>query len=178
MRIRLLILASASALLVSAGFAATTPALGTAHKRPRIKSGRYVDGINDVYLDVDVKARGVQFHFTLYCNDLFADQWVSSGPEPVRGTLSGNRRGGHGLCGRRIRRLAGRRARHVPDRLLEPEWEVHPPDPLRGQGRIRSRDLPRTDGEAAMPRREADPPRPPADGLSRPAAAARYARSR
>jgi hypothetical protein len=93
MRIRGFVLACATALLVSTGLAATTPALGTSHKRPRIKSGRYADGINDVYLDVNVKDRTVLFHFTLYCNDLFADQWVSSGPKPVRGKLTGNRRG-------------------------------------------------------------------------------------
>jgi hypothetical protein len=93
MRFRLLVHASASALLLSAGFAATASALGTTHKGPRIKSGRYVDGIHDVYLDVDVKQRTVMFHFTLYCDDLFADQWVSSGPKPVRGGLRGNRRG-------------------------------------------------------------------------------------
>jgi hypothetical protein len=93
MRIRLLIAALGTALLVSTGFAAATPALGTSHKRPRIRGGHYIDGKGDVYLDVEVSSRSVLFHFTLYCNDLFADQWVSSGPEPVRGKLTGKRRG-------------------------------------------------------------------------------------
>ena len=93
MRVRILFIASASALLASAGFAATTPALGTGHKRPLIESGRYIDNSNDVYLEVNVRARSVAIHFTLYCNDLYADQWVSSGPKPVRGRLTGNRRG-------------------------------------------------------------------------------------
>jgi hypothetical protein len=75
---------------------ATPPAAGGGqghHERPRIKSGRYTEGSSDVYLNVNVKARTVGFHFTLYCNDLFADQWVSSGPKPVKGELTGNRRG-------------------------------------------------------------------------------------
>jgi hypothetical protein len=93
MRTRLLIFGWASALLISTGLVAATPALGASHERPRIKSGRYADGINDAYLDVNVKQRTARFHFTLYCNDLFADQWVSSGPKPVRGALRGNRRG-------------------------------------------------------------------------------------
>ena len=93
MRVRILFIASASALLAASGFAATTPALGKSHKRPLIKSGRYIDDSDDVYLNVNVRARTVALHFTLYCNDLYADQWVSSGPKPVRGKLTGNRRG-------------------------------------------------------------------------------------
>jgi hypothetical protein len=94
MRIRVFVLACASALLVSAGFAAMTPAHVKSHKtRPRIKSGRYGDGTGDAYLYVNVRARTVAFQFRLYCNDLYADQWVTSGPKPVKGELTGNRRG-------------------------------------------------------------------------------------
>lgn len=95
MRSRFLVLLGLPALLLPVGIAAAAAAHhGRAPQRgPRIRSGHYVDGVNDVYLDVDVKTRRVLFHFTLYCNDLFADQWVGSGPKPARGTLSGNRRG-------------------------------------------------------------------------------------
>ena len=53
-------------------------AASSATKGPRIKSGRY--GSGDVYLDVNVKARKVHFYFTLYCQNPFANQYVSSGP--------------------------------------------------------------------------------------------------
>jgi hypothetical protein len=40
-----------------------------------------------------VRTRTVLLHFTLYCDDLYSDQYVSSGPKPSRGELQGNRLG-------------------------------------------------------------------------------------
>jgi hypothetical protein len=93
---RLFGLASVAALLLPVGLASGTPAgrdgaASPAAKGPRIKSGRY--GSGDVYMDVNVKKRTVSLHFTLYCNDLYADQYVSTGQRPSRGELKGNRVG-------------------------------------------------------------------------------------
>ncbi len=68
---------------------------GAGKSGPRIKDGRFEEAGSegDVYLDVDVKARRVVFHFKLYCWDPFAPQYVTSGPDPGKGGMSGNRRG-------------------------------------------------------------------------------------
>jgi hypothetical protein len=92
---RLLVLASVATLLPVA-FASGAPGghgrtAGGATKRPRIRGGRY--GVGDTYLDVNVARRTAFFHFTLYCDDLYSDQYVTSGPTPVRGELTGVRRG-------------------------------------------------------------------------------------
>jgi hypothetical protein len=44
-------------------------------------------------MDVNVKKRTVSLRFTLYCDDIYADQYVSSGSKPSKGTLDGNRVG-------------------------------------------------------------------------------------
>jgi hypothetical protein len=93
---RLFALLLVAALLLLVGLASGAPARtgGGAKpgaKGPRIKSGLYGGG--DVYLEVDVKKRRVAFHFTLLCAEVFGSQYVTSGPTPVRGELSGNRRG-------------------------------------------------------------------------------------
>jgi hypothetical protein len=93
---RVLALVSVAALLLPVCLASAAPegqggAVSSRARGPRIKSGLYGGG--DVYLEVDVKKRKVAFHFTLLCAEVFGSQYVTSGPTPVRGQLSGNRRG-------------------------------------------------------------------------------------
>jgi hypothetical protein len=93
---RILALASVTALLLPVGLArgetaGTGPAASSASNGPRIRSGRY--GSGDVLMDVNVKRRRVSLRFTLYCDDIFADQYVSSGSKPSKGSLDGNRVG-------------------------------------------------------------------------------------
>jgi hypothetical protein len=93
---RPIVLVSVAALLLPVGFASAAPeghgdAVSSRAKGPRIRDGRY--GSGDVYLDVNVKRRMAAFHFTLLCAEIYGSQYVTSGPMPVRGELSGNRRG-------------------------------------------------------------------------------------
>lgn len=78
---------------LSTGLAQAVPGAGHRMLSPKIKSGRYVDGSDDVYLDVRNQSRIVLFHFRLYCLDPFGSQYATSGPKPVRGRLVGIRRG-------------------------------------------------------------------------------------
>jgi hypothetical protein len=89
-------LLSIAAMVLGAAFAqgATADgggAAGSIVKAPLIKSGRY--GSGDVHMDVNVKRRKVSLRFTLYCDDIYVDQYVSNGLKPSKGALDGNRVG-------------------------------------------------------------------------------------
>jgi hypothetical protein len=93
---RLLALAAVAALLLPVGLARgagaeTGSSEISSSKRPRIESGGYGGG--EVFMDVNVKRRKVSLRFTLYCDDIYVDQYVSSGPKPSKGSLDGNRVG-------------------------------------------------------------------------------------
>ena len=138
---RLLVLASVATLLPVA-FASGAPGghgrtAGGGAKRPRIKGGRYGDG--DVYLDVNVARRTASFHFTLYCNDLYSDQYVTSGPKPVRGELD-RQCAVAPRCGVEGEYSGPAASGPGTDRLLE--HERRSPPTISRAGWIRSRDLP------------------------------------
>jgi hypothetical protein len=62
-------------------------------KPPRVLSGSYGDGVADFHLQVNSRSRTASAQFNMTCFDPSGLYEATSGPKPVTGRMSGNRRG-------------------------------------------------------------------------------------